>query len=65
MWTRLFSTLLNPLAVSGAQQLPIAAELASVREEMAAWLEENCQKGGKNLRSMLKKVETAAILGRK
>ena len=36
-------------------------ELAEVRGKFEDWLEENCQKGGKNLKSMLKKIELAAI----
>jgi len=45
--------------------LPISDELAEVRRSFEGWLEENCQKGGKNLRSMLKKIELMAITSKK
>jgi checkpoint serine/threonine-protein kinase len=45
--------------------MPITEELKEIREEFEGWLEENCQKGGKNLRAMLKKVETAGLMGRR
>lgn len=45
--------------------LPISDELAEVRGKFESWLKENCQKGGKNLRSMLKKIELMAITSKK
>lgn len=47
------------------KKLPITDELATIRGRFEDWLEENCQKGGKSLKAMLKKVELAAITGRR
>jgi checkpoint serine/threonine-protein kinase len=62
LWKRLFDTLLNPNSIG---ELPINDTLKSIRGEFEVYLEENCQKGGKNLKSMLKKIETAAVTGRR
>ena len=59
LWNALFDLLLNPKDIRG--ELPVTDELAEVRGKFENWLEENCQKGGKNLKSMLKKIELAAI----
>ncbi|WVR09655.1 hypothetical protein IAU60_006729 [Kwoniella sp. DSM 27419] len=58
LWESLFRTLLNPGA---ADLLPITPRLTEIRGEFETWLEGNCQKGGKSLKSMLKKIELAAI----
>ncbi|WVQ94967.1 hypothetical protein IAU59_002058 [Kwoniella sp. CBS 9459] len=60
LWDDLFDTLLNP-----GVNLPITPRLAEIRGSFEGWLEENCQKGGKSLKSMLKKIELAAITGRR
>ncbi|KAK8853458.1 hypothetical protein IAR55_004165 [Kwoniella newhampshirensis] len=60
LWNSLFDALLNP-----GDELPITGRLTEIRGEFESWLEENCQKGGKSLKSMLKKIELAAITGRK
>lgn len=62
LWNRLFDILLNPNTVG---ELPINDTLNSIRGEFEIYLEENCQKGGKSLKSMLKKIELAAITGRR
>jgi checkpoint serine/threonine-protein kinase len=59
----LFDTLLNPNIVEG--ELPINDSLRDIRGEFEVYLEENCQKGGKSLKSMLKKIELAAITARR
>jgi checkpoint serine/threonine-protein kinase len=41
------------------------SELGSIRTKFEGWLEENCQKNGKNLKAMLKKIESAALAGRR
>lgn len=60
LWKRLFDTLLNPNSIG---ELPINDTLKSIRGEFEVYLEENCQKGGKSLKSMLKKIELAAVTG--
>nr|XP_019043872.1 BUB protein kinase [Kwoniella bestiolae CBS 10118]OCF22802.1 BUB protein kinase [Kwoniella bestiolae CBS 10118] len=60
LWANFFHTLLNP-----GDDLPITPKLAEIREGFESWLEENCQKGGKSLKSMLKKIELAAITGKR
>jgi len=60
LWNSLFDVLLNPKSVRHGE-LPITDELAEIRTKFERWLEDNCQKGGKNLKSMLKKIELNAI----
>ncbi|WWD19886.1 hypothetical protein CI109_104355 [Kwoniella shandongensis] len=60
LWNSLFDALLSP-----GNELPITDRLVDIRREFESWLAENCQKGGKSLKSMLKKIELAAITGRK
>lgn len=55
--------MLNPH--STGKDLPFSDTLREIRFDFEAWLEENCQKGGKSLKSMLKKIELAAITGRR
>lgn len=57
LWSKLFDALLNPSTVRSDGALPITDGLASIRMEMEGWLEENCNKGGKNLKGLLKKLE--------
>nr|KIR49111.1 BUB protein kinase [Cryptococcus bacillisporus CA1280] len=60
LWTVFFETLLNP-----GDQLPITNRLGEIRGDFEGWLEENCQKGGKSLKSLLRKIELAATTARK
>nr|XP_018261155.1 BUB protein kinase [Kwoniella dejecticola CBS 10117]OBR83313.1 BUB protein kinase [Kwoniella dejecticola CBS 10117] len=60
LWNGFFNTLLNP-----GEELPLTPKLAEIRNSFESYLEENCTKGGKNLRSMLKKIELAAITGKR
>ncbi|KAJ9104483.1 hypothetical protein QFC21_001979 [Naganishia friedmannii] len=61
LWNSLFDLLLNPCLVRPGGVLPISDELASVRAEFELWLEENCNKGGKNLKNLLTKIELATM----
>lgn len=36
-------------------------ELANIRGKFEVWLEANCQKNGKHLKSMLSKIEMAGM----
>ncbi|OXG21450.1 checkpoint serine/threonine-protein kinase [Cryptococcus neoformans Ze90-1] len=60
LWTVFFETLLNP-----DDQLPITNRLGEIRSDFEGWLEENSQKGGKSLKSLLRKIELAATTSRK
>ncbi|RXK35097.1 BUB protein kinase [Tremella mesenterica] len=62
LWTSLFDSLLNPHSFG---KLPMTSRLTEVRKEMESWLEENCQKGGKSLRGMLKKIELEGMKGKR
>ncbi|ORY31588.1 hypothetical protein BCR39DRAFT_558055 [Naematelia encephala] len=64
LWNRLFNALLNPETIR-IGQMPISEELDQIRQDMEIWLAENCQKGGKSLKSMLKKIELGAVMTRK
>jgi checkpoint serine/threonine-protein kinase len=57
--------LLNPKTVRTDAALPVTEELAEIRGRFEEWLVENCQKGGKSLRAMLKKIELAAMTARR
>lgn len=57
--------LLNPKMVRPDGEMPITSDLTGVRREFEIWLGENCQKGGKSLKPMLKKIELAAMAGRR
>jgi checkpoint serine/threonine-protein kinase len=60
LWGRLFDALLNSDIVRPDGALPITSELAGIRSEMEIWLEANCDKNGKSLKALLKKLEIAA-----
>lgn len=51
MWSKLFDLCLNSRL--SAQEMPPSDKLAEIRVEFEDWLEENCSKGGKNLKSLL------------
>ncbi|GAA5917372.1 hypothetical protein JCM5296_003800 [Sporobolomyces johnsonii] len=57
LWTRLFDMLLNPHEVRQDGSLPITDELGAVRREMEGWLAANCDKNGKSLKGLIKKLE--------
>lgn len=59
LWTRLFNLLLNPRSVQDGGSAE--HELKAVRQDMEAWLETHGSKAGKNLKSLLKKVEIAQL----
>lgn len=56
LWTKLFDALLNPKSVRQDGSLPITNELGVIREKMEAWLVKNCDKNGKSLKSLIKKM---------
>jgi len=54
LWNSLFDVCLSP------QQIPNSLHLRSVRLSMEDWLQQNCEKGGKSLKGLLKKIEVAS-----
>ena len=65
LWTPFFDLLLNPIKIRSDGSLPLTRELAAIRGEMESWLELNAEKAGKNLKSLLKKLEIHALAGRR
>lgn len=64
MWQSLFDLLLNPKLANPTHSLPVQDEVAAIRGQFECWLEENCNKGGRNLKNLLSKLELKAGLGR-
>lgn len=54
LWNSLFEVCLSP------QQIPNSLHLRSVRLLMENWLQQNCEKGGKSLKGLLKKIEVTS-----
>jgi checkpoint serine/threonine-protein kinase len=63
LWSRLFHLLLNPGTIRPDGHLPISEELGTLRQEMEAWLQSNCNRSSNTLKGLLKKVEMAAMRG--
>ncbi|KAF8526329.1 hypothetical protein BU17DRAFT_40832 [Hysterangium stoloniferum] len=61
LWNRLFDTLLNPTLVRHDGSLPITDVLVTLCHELETWVQGNCNKAGRNLKSMLKKIEIASL----
>ncbi|KAH7341664.1 Mad3/BUB1 homology region 1-domain-containing protein [Rhizoctonia solani] len=64
MWSALFDMLLNPTTVRPDGDMPLTTELDELRDKMEQWLVENCDKGSRSLKSLLKKVSIAATEGK-
>ncbi|KAG8690730.1 hypothetical protein FRC11_009475 [Ceratobasidium sp. 423] len=64
IWSSLFDMLLNPTTVRQDGGMPLTAELDELRDKMEQWLVENCDKGSRSLKSLLKKVSIAATEGK-
>jgi checkpoint serine/threonine-protein kinase len=64
LWQSLFDLLLNPKLATRSGALPIHDELAAIRGEFQCWLEENCTRGGRNLKNLLSKIELKASLSK-
>ncbi|KAM0789898.1 hypothetical protein ACM66B_006740 [Microbotryomycetes sp. NB124-2] len=61
LWSKLFDVLLNPRLVNENGSLPVTDEVRKVRTEMQDWLVKNCDRNGKSLKSMIKKIEIFAM----
>ncbi|CAI2174175.1 216_t:CDS:2 [Funneliformis geosporum] len=59
LWQKLFDLLLNPLLAKKDGQMPITQELKNIREEFEQYLIQNCEKNGKSLKGLLKKLEVS------
>ncbi|KAF8734207.1 Mad3/BUB1 hoMad3/BUB1 homology region 1, partial [Rhizoctonia solani] len=64
IWSTLFDILLNPTTIRPDGDMPLTAELDGLRDKMEQWLVENCDKGSRSLKSLLKKVSIAATEGK-
>ncbi|CAH7688554.1 BUB protein kinase [Phakopsora pachyrhizi] len=51
LWNRLFDVCLRP------RQIPNTQDLKETRLEMENWLKENCERNGKSLKGLLRKIE--------
>ncbi|KAF8515536.1 Mad3/BUB1 homology region 1-domain-containing protein [Gautieria morchelliformis] len=60
LWNRVFEALLNPCQLRPDGALPITDELVALRRELETWIECNCNKAGKNLKGILKKIGIAS-----
>lgn len=56
IWSRLFALLLNPTLARQDGSLPLVGELIEIENEMASWLEKNCEKKGKSLKKLLNQM---------
>lgn len=61
LWTKVFDTLLNPYDDEDGERGPILDKLRELREALEDWLEVNCQKNGKSLKQLLKRIELRAM----
>jgi len=62
LWNRLFDVLLNSCLVKPDGQLPVCAELGTLRKEMETWLRSNCNRTSNTLKGLLKKVEVSCFV---
>jgi checkpoint serine/threonine-protein kinase len=58
IWSKFFDMLLNPATVG---ELPITPQLADIRAQIETYLEDNCNKNGKDLKWMLKRIELSKM----
>jgi checkpoint serine/threonine-protein kinase len=63
LWTELFDLLLNPTLVRPGGQLPLCAELASIRLKFEEWLQKNDRGVARSLQGLIKKVAIASERG--
>lgn len=63
LWTELFDLLLNPTLVRPGGQLPLCAELTSIRLKFEEWLQKNDRGVARSLQGLIKKVAIASERG--
>lgn len=57
VWGECFATLLNPGSVEDGEEMPIQGNLRRVRVRMEKWLSEEGERGGRDLRGSLRRME--------
>ncbi|EXJ64731.1 BUB protein kinase [Cladophialophora yegresii CBS 114405] len=57
VWGDVFATLLNPGCVADGEEMPIQKNLGRVRARMEKWLVDEGERGGRDLRGSLRKME--------
>lgn len=57
IWIEVFGVLLNPATVQDGEEMPIQRNLKRVRMRMEKWLTEEGERGGRDLRGALRKME--------
>ena len=57
VWADVFATLLNPRSVVDGEEMPIQGNLKRIRMRMETWLVEEGERGGRDLRGGLKRME--------
>jgi checkpoint serine/threonine-protein kinase len=57
VWGDVFATLLNPGSVADGEEMPIQKNLGRVRARMEKWLVEEGERGGRDLRGSLRRME--------
>lgn len=57
IWADVFAVLLNPGCVADREEMPIQGNLRRVRMRMEKWLVEEGERGGRDLRASLRKME--------
>lgn len=57
LWTEVFAVLLNPCSVADKEEMPIQGNLRAVRMKMEKWLMDEGERGGRDLRGALRKME--------
>jgi len=57
LWGELFAILLNPGIVTDGEEMPIQNNLKSIRMKLEKWLHDESERGGRDLRGSLRKME--------
>lgn len=62
LWNELFTILLNPGIVVDGEEMPIQNNLKSIRTKLEKWLHEEGERGGRDLRGSLRKMERLILV---
>ncbi|KAK5046672.1 hypothetical protein LTR84_007433 [Exophiala bonariae] len=62
LWSEVFTLLLNPGIVADGEEMPVLNNLKNVRVKMETWLVEEGERGGRDLRGNLRKMERLIAL---
>ncbi|KAJ4511707.1 protein kinase [Exophiala dermatitidis] len=61
IWQEVFTVLLNPGSVADKEEMPIQNNLKRVRVKMEKWLVQEGERGGRDLRGSLRKMERLVV----